>query len=300
MRLASVRFLSIVLLFTGLSVSNSYAALFHKTNYFDKQLLPIEERVPGGIALLPFSYSGKTQPKVTFWNNRVLVQQIGKTEWIAVVGLPLKVKAGKHAALLEQAQGNLELTFEVLDKEYEAQYITLKDNKKVSPSSESLKRISKETKTMKDVFASYSENAPSSLIMSQPAKGPLSSQFGLKRFFNNQPRNPHSGLDIAAEKGSEIRAPLGGKVAAVGDYFFNGNTVLIDHGQGMVSMYCHMETINVSEGQVINTGDLIGKVGSTGRATGPHLHWSMNLNNTRVNPMLFLNKIDQDNTDQEK
>lgn len=295
------------MLFIGMlsfSLTESHAALFERSNYFDKALLPQEARVPGGIALLPFTYTEKTPPKVSFMKNRVLVQKIGKNEWVAVVGLPLKLQAGKHVALIEgknvegkqagEKQESIELPFEIVDKEYEAQYITLKDDKKVSPSKEALERIAKETRTMKDIFASWSDKTPSSLTMQLPATGPLSSQFGLKRFFNNQARNPHSGLDIAAEHGSEIWAPLDGRIAATGDYYFNGNTVLIDHGQGMVSMYCHMDTIDVKEGQIVKTGELIGKVGSTGRATGPHLHWSMNLNNTRVDPLLFLQKKTQD------
>lgn len=303
------------MLFIGmlsLSLTQSHAALFERAKFekaqldkavFDKALLPQEARVPGGIALLPFTHTEKTPPKVSFMNNRVLVQKVGKNEWVAVIGLPLKLQAGKYVALIEgeNIEGklvdgkntngeneNIELSFEIVDKEYEAQYITLKDDKKVSPPKEALERIAKETRTMKDIFASWSDKAPTSLTMQLPATGPLSSQFGLKRFFNNQARNPHSGLDIAAEHGSEIWAPLDGRIAATGDYYFNGNTVLIDHGQGMVSMYCHLDSIDVQEGQLVKTGELLGKVGSTGRATGPHLHWSMNLNNTRVDPLLFL------------
>jgi len=288
-------FIFLFIFMGSLFSDTTYAALFDRAQYFDKQLLPIEERVPGGIALLPFSYSEKNTPTVTFLKNRVLVQQTGKKEWIAVVGLPLKLETGKQIALLESAKGAIELPFEVNHKEYEAQYITLKDDKKVTPSKEALERISKETRIMKEAFASWSGKAPASLTMELPAKGPLSSQFGLKRFFNNQPRNPHSGLDIAAGHGSEVTSPLAGIVIAVGDYFFNGNTILIDHGQGMISMYCHLDSIKVTEGQEIQAGTLIGTVGSTGRATGPHLHWSMNLNNTRINPLLFLPKNSLEN-----
>jgi murein DD-endopeptidase MepM/ murein hydrolase activator NlpD len=297
MQKSKLRFLLLIIVFIsgGLLNSQASAALFDRAKYFNKEQLPIEERVPGGIALLPFIYTEKNIPKVTFLDHRVLVQQTGKKEWIAVIGLPLKLNTGKHAALLESSKGSIELPFEVGQKEYEAQYITLKDNKKVSPSQDSLVRISKETRIMKDAFASWSERAPTSLTAALPAKGPLSSRFGLKRFFNNQPRNPHSGLDIAADHGSEVIAPLAGLVVVIGDYFFNGNTILIDHGQGMVSMYCHLDSIKVTEGQEIKAGTPIGTVGSTGRATGPHLHWSMNLNNTRVNPLLFVPENTQQN-----
>jgi murein DD-endopeptidase MepM/ murein hydrolase activator NlpD len=123
-----------------------------------------------------------------------------------------------------------------------------------------------------------------------PIKGKISSPFGLKRFFNGQSRDPHSGLDIAAPEGKVVVAPADGIVSQTGDYFFNGQTVMIDHGQGIISMMCHLSKIDVVKGQTIKQGDAIGKVGHTGRATGPHLHWGISINNARVNPLLVLDK----------
>ena len=150
-----------------------------------------------------------------------------------------------------------------------------------------MKRIAGDRQEMGRAFRSWDEQAVDTDFY-LPAVGPRSSAFGLKRFFNEQPRSPHSGVDIAAPDKSDIVAPAAGVVVATGDYFFNGNTVLIHHGQGLVTMYCHMSEINVSDGDMLAAGDLIGKIGQTGRVTGPHLHWSISLNQVRVNPELFL------------
>ncbi|MCD8531281.1 MAG: M23 family metallopeptidase [Saccharospirillaceae bacterium] len=140
---------------------------------------------------------------------------------------------------------------------------------------------------MAAVYTHYSPARPWQ-PMAWPVYGEMSSAFGLKRFFNGEQRNPHSGLDIAAATGTPILAPADGKVVLTGDFFFNGNSVFIDHGQGLISMFCHMSVIEVEAGEEIIAGERLGQVGATGRATGPHLHWTVSLNNARINPLLLL------------
>ena len=244
--------------------------------------------IPGGIVSVPLVHSGNTAPKVEFQGKPAMTVQNKQGEWIAVVGVPLKQKGS-----VEIAVNNKKISLPIIDFPYEEQHIEIKEKRKVNPQKNDMTRIGNEYNQMMPVYKSFSHDlAPDWNAMLKPTEGPYSSAFGLKRFFNGQARKPHSGIDIAAPEGAPIKAPADGTIALTGDFFFNGNSVFIDHGQGLISMMCHMSRIDVKEGDVIKQGDLIGAVGKTGRATGPHLHWTVSLNNARVNPKLLL-KDDQ-------
>ena len=197
---------------------------------------------------------------------------------------------GKEVAeRLKQKKGadTLTKTFEIGSKEYAAQYLTVAP-KHVELSETNLKRVQKEQPIIRAAFNAFSPTTPSTFEMITPVVGPKSSSFGLRRFFNNQPRRPHSGMDIAAPTGTPVIAPAPGKVIETGDYFFNGKTVFIDHGQGLITMFCHLDSIEVKNGQMVSPGERVATVGATGRVTGPHLHWSVALNGALVDPALFL------------
>ena len=250
-------------------------------------ILPHESVVPGGIAII--SINTKDKPEAFFYDRKVMV--IGEPEnWKAIVGIPLSAKVGMHDLKVVTNEVKTNYHFEVLNKEYKTQYLTIQNKRQVNPNKEDLERINKESKLIAKAKLHWSQNDDVPLQFIQPADGPRSSSFGLRRFFNKQPRKPHSGMDIAAPKGSPIIAPADGVVINTGNYFFNGNTVFIDHGQGLITMYCHMDSIDVEEGTRVKAGDEIGKVGLTGRVTGAHLHWSVILNNTTVDPALFLSE----------
>jgi len=250
--------------------------------------LPAHTSVPGGVAVIKLDgFTG--DEKVSFEGQRVLTKRHDGAHY-AIVGIPLSLEPGTHQLHIDGATQSKQLAVEVHNKDYRTQYLTIKNKRKVSPNEEDMKRISSEFLRIKAVFKQWSDVDEINLSFLTPTKGIKSDSFGSRRFFNNQPRKPHSGMDIAAPEGTPIISAAAGKVALTGDFFFNGNSVFIDHGRGVITLYCHLSTINVKEGDLVKQGDLIGTVGQTGRVTGAHLHWTVSLNDARVDPSLFIDK----------
>ncbi|WP_024693964.1 peptidoglycan DD-metalloendopeptidase family protein [Pseudomonas syringae] len=243
----------------------------------------LNKPVPGGVAVIDLG-TGAQAPTATYQGKPVLVVKEQGTRWLAIVGIPLTVKPGAQ----QITSGGRSLGFTVGTKKYPEQRITLKNKRQVNPNAEDNTRIESELAEQIRAYRSFSPGTPSNLILDKPVNGPLSSKFGVRRFFNGEERNPHAGLDFAVPAGTPIKSPAAGKVILIGDYFFNGNTVFVDHGQGFISMFCHMSKIDVKQGDIVPRGGVVGKVGSTGRATGPHMHWNVSLNDARVDPAIFI------------
>jgi murein DD-endopeptidase MepM/ murein hydrolase activator NlpD len=273
-------------------------------------LQSLHQPVPGGVAIVALPSTNSTPPKVTFLQKPVLVVAGQEQRWVAVVGLPLDLpiqtqvlivteqqvnsesKSGiKDKRYREQQPTTREIKFEVNDKKYREQRITVSNSRHVNPLPDDMIRITRELELQNSAYRQFSPNVPSNVLLDRPVKGPLSSPFGLKRFFNGEPRAPHSGLDFAVPTGTPVAAPAAGKVILTGDYFFNGNTVFLDHGQGLITMYCHLSVIDVKVGDTLARGQVLGKVGATGRVTGAHLHWNVSLNDARVDPAIFIGQF---------
>ncbi len=253
-------------------------------------VLPKASPVPGGIVLVKTVAVDLPKPEAYFSGNRVTVVKENNS-WTAIIGLGLDVSPGEHILYTVNMDGDQKsYPFFVKKYDYPRQNLRIKNRRKVVPNEQDLKRIKKESKIVRNAFGYWTERGADNFNFLLPVQGRLSSKFGLRRYFNNKPRKPHSGIDIAAPLGTRIKAPVDGEIIATGNFFFNGNTVFIDHGHGLVTMYNHLDIISVSKGQTVKRGDVIGQVGKTGRVTGPHLHWSVSLNNARVNPVLLLNK----------
>ncbi|NQD92802.1 M23 family metallopeptidase [Pseudomonas sp. CrR25] len=244
----------------------------------------LNQPVPGGVAVLDLGPAARA-PRASYQGKPLLVIHEDGQRWIAIVGLPLTTQPGTQHI---QVDGKPPLSFQVGSKHYVEQRITLKNKEQVNPNPANLKRIERELAEQTRAYQQFSARQPSNLLFDKPVDGPLSSPFGLRRFFNGEERNPHSGLDFAAKRGTPVKVPAAGRVILVGDYFFNGKTVFVDHGQGLISMFCHLSEIGVRVGDELPRGGALGKVGATGRATGPHLHWNVSLNDARIDPAIFI------------
>lgn len=248
--------------------------------------LPAQRSVPGGVALVELGAS-PAAPQALLGGEPVMV--IGEpARWTAVVGIGLDTEPGVHHIDVRRGAGPAErIRFEVEPVRYAEQRLEVAPGK-VDLSPADLARHERERAHLAGVVAVHSDAVPRSLRLLQPTPGRRSSSFGLRRIFNDQPRRPHSGMDIAAPVGTPVVAAAAGRVIDAGDYFFNGNTIWLDHGSGLLTMYCHLGAIDVRPGDMVSAGDPIGVVGATGRVTGPHLHWSVSLNRKMVDPALFL------------
>jgi murein DD-endopeptidase MepM/ murein hydrolase activator NlpD len=248
--------------------------------------LPRENAVPGGVKLLRLDSADSAMPLVDSDGHRALVVREASS-WVAVIGIPLSAPLGKRQVVVRGAGGRRAIDFAVADKRYTSQSLKVAPGQ-VDLSAADLARVSAERIRIEHALDLWTEPPPQSLRLPQPVPGPRSSSFGSRRIFNGEARNPHTGMDIAAPPGSAVLAPIAGTVVDTGAYFFNGNTVFVDHGRGLISMYCHLSAIDVEPGQRLAAGARIGAVGMTGRATGPHLHWGLSLNHVWVDPALFL------------
>lgn len=238
--------------------------------------------MPGGVARIPLDDAARP-PRLTLDGQRVLVMREGG-KWLAVVGVPLSAKPGSSVRV-EGDRRKLEI--KVVRKKYLSQSLSVpKEQAELDP--EQLAKYEQERKHLQQVLRTFSESPPASLAMREPVSGRRSGSFGLRRVINGMARSPHSGMDIAAPEGTPVAAPREGRVIDVGEYLFLGRILVLDHGQGLLSLYAHLSDVNVAPGEAVAAGAIIGKVGMTGRVTGPHLHFSVYLNTAAVDPALFL------------
>ena len=249
--------------------------------------LPRHASVPGGIVLISL---GAARDRPEAHQAQVPLLVVGDpAAWTALVGIPLAAAAGPAQIQVQTRGAPLRsFDYEVQPRKYLEQRLNVAPGQ-VDLSPEDQARHEREREHQLKVMATFSAPADANaLAMAQPVPGRRSGSFGLRRVFNGKARAPHAGMDIAAPAGTPVKAPLAAKVIDTGDYFFNGGTVWLDHGGGLLTLYCHLSETSVRPGDALRAGDRLGAVGATGRATGPHLHWGVMLNRTMVDPALFL------------
>jgi murein DD-endopeptidase MepM/ murein hydrolase activator NlpD len=261
------------------------------TTAVSAQQMPYAESVPGGVVVVTLGTASvdSAPPHAEFRDLRVMVVR-QQDKWKAVIGLPLKLAPGKYDVTETLADGSKHLyPFHVTAKKYPSQYITLKNKRQVDLTKAELERYYRDVKQINRAKDTWSNVAAPPLRLDLPVRGGwISSAFGLRRFFNKEPRSPHAGIDLAVPVGTPVRAPAAGVVLETQNFFFTGNTIFLDHGQGLITMYCHLSHFDVKPGEHVRRGQVIAESGATGRVTGPHLHWSVILNHALVDPTAFV------------
>ena len=274
----------------ALPASTIAAAATQPSSPDSPDLWPAASLVPGGVARLSL---GPAAARPVAYTGDVPLLVLGDViDWVALVGIPLAARPGPASIDVQTGGARRQIRYTITAKKYAEQRLSVAPGT-VDLSPENEARYERERAHQATVMATFTEfiepsSQTSMLRMQVPTPGRRSSSFGLRRVFNGQSRNPHSGMDIAAATGTPVVAPLPCTVIDTGDYFFNGNTVWLDHGGGLLSMMCHLSAVDVKPGDALKTGERLGAVGSTGRVTGPHLHWGVMLNRTMVDPALFI------------
>ena len=180
----------------------------------------------------------------------------------------------------------------IKSREYKIQYIEGLPNKSVNPNKQALQRIRAEQAEITEARSIDDDRIDFDTVFKWPATGPISGVYGSQRVLNGQPRQPHFGIDIAAPTGTPVLAPAAGVVTYTNDdMYFSGGTLVLDHGHNLSSSFLHLHKILVKVGDKVTKGEIIALVGATGRATGPHLDWRMNLRSQRIDPGLLMGEM---------
>ena len=252
------------------------------------EVLTVDVRVPGDITAVTVSGLGQD---TTAWS-------IGEGRWRALIGIDLDVKPGPQVVMASARARNGdplrgETSFDVEPKEFPTRTLTV-DPRFVTPPPGVRPRIEREAAELGRLFQSATPTDTWPGAFEVPIAGALVSGFGVRSVFNGQARAPHGGADFASPLGTPVAAPNAGTVVLVGDLYFTGKTVVLDHGAGVVSLFAHLSRVDVRQGESVTRGIVLGAVGATGRVTGPHLHWTVRLHGTHVDPMslVFASTID--------
>jgi murein DD-endopeptidase MepM/ murein hydrolase activator NlpD len=251
---------------------------------------------PGELVVLTVALPEPAQTvRVRTFDRDIPAFQLDSNTWQALVGIDLDVRPGRYFASIDAKVDAklLHATSELVvgSRKFPTRQLKV-DAAFVNPPAESLQRIQEEAKTLERLWTNRAAARFWEGTFIQPVPGNAIDRFGARSIFNGQPRSPHSGDDFLSPEGTPVVAPNGGRVVLARDLYFAGNTVVIDHGVGLFSLLEHLSVIDVHEGETVRTGQQVGRVGATGRVTGPHLHWAVRVNGARVDPLSLLASLD--------
>ncbi len=250
------------------------------------EIVTLQVSSPTPLRSLEAEAMGRTRP---LWP----ADTTGAT-WTGLVGLDVEVAAGPQRLVLSGVTRTgvavaAEHTIEITAKTFAERHLRV-DPRFSDPPPSARPRIAREAAQLEAIFATLTRVSTPDVPFSAPVPQPPNSRFGLRSFFNKQPRGRHNGVDFPSPAGTPVHAPARGRVVLVDALYFTGNTVVLDHGYGAYTLFAHLERTAATVGADVARGDLVGYVGSTGRVTGPHLHWSLRLNGTRVDPTSVMMK----------
>ncbi len=224
-------------------------------------------------------------------DREIMFFPMGAGTYVGLLGLDMQDKPGQHDLGVQMEytdhKERHKVTVLLMKEDYKVQHLKL-PKKMVDLDSKTLVRVKKESKALHQAFNTVLPEPLWNSSFIEPVQGRVSGRFGSRRVINGQSKRPHSGEDIAAPNGAPVVAMNRGMVRLTMDHFFTGKGVILDHGLGLFSMYFHLSEVDVTQGQMVEKGYPIGKVGATGRATGPHLHWGVRLNGARIDPYSLL------------
>lgn len=212
---------------------------------------------------------------------------VDDTVWRALVGIDLDVRPGRHTVTIDAGGEHAVHPLDVKPKKFPTRSLTV-DEAFVNPPESMRERIDRDAKALAAVWASPAPGKLWTGPFVRPVPQPANSRFGTRSIYNGAARSAHGGADFLSPSGTPVHTPAGGRVVIARDLYFTGNTIVIDHGLGLFSMLAHLSAIDVREEETVTAGQLVGKVGATGRVTGPHLHWAVRAGGARVDPLSVL------------
>jgi murein DD-endopeptidase MepM/ murein hydrolase activator NlpD len=252
---------------------------------------------PGELVVLTVTVPrGASAVQAQAFSRPLPAFRVDERSWQILAGIDLATKPGAYSvkvtATLENGSASATHTLKVVDKSFPTRKLTV-DDAFVTPPASALKQIEEDSKALERCWANPSAEKLWAGPFVRPVPHEANSAFGSRSVFNGQMRNPHSGADFRSPPGTPIKAPNAGLVVLAHDLYYSGGTVVIDHGLGLFSLFAHLSAIDAKEGATVASGEVVGRVGATGRVTGPHLHWMVRVNGARIDPLALLALLGQ-------